>query len=323
MKNDGNILSAKGGFLIQTFRASGLMGCLRKLLCALKMSLPLIFFKHRTNDSVAAYFDLITDDARLFYDDNFHFGFFHQGATTLKGGLDTHTDMVATMAELEGAKRVLDIGCGIGAPAIRIARQYQGEHHITGINISHEQVKQGKALIAEHQLCDRIHIQHGNALKLDFADNSFDSILCLEVAGDICVNEEQKKTLLQEMFRVLKPGGHVGFSDLVFTRAPTVAEDAIMKTILYHKGSELVTDWSSHFKQSGFHIKTCVDMILHTAETWVHSLKIYQDRLREVEQRYGKKIAKHTMNALKFIPGIMAKYGVFIVLSAQKPFDLY
>lgn len=317
MHDENEILAARGGFFAQTFRSSGLRGCFRKIFQVLKMSLPLILFRRRTNDSVGAYFDLITDDARLFYDDNFHFGFFHKGAATLKEAVDAHTDMVAEMAALDGVKRVLDVGCGIGAPAIRIANL--GKNHITGINISREQIRQGTKLIASNKLSHQIQIQYGNALDLDFADNSFDSILCIEVAGDICVNEDQKKTLIQEMFRVLKPGGHVGFSDLVFTAAPTDAEESVMRTILYHKGSELMTDWPAHFKQQGFHIKSCVDMILHTAETWTYSLNVYKDRLTEVEKRYGKKIAKHTMDALGFIPEIMRKYGSFVVLSAQKP----
>lgn len=317
INDDSRVLAAKGGFLTQTFRTSGLSGVLRKIFYALKMSLPLVFFKRRTNQSVGAYFDLITDDARQFYGDNFHFGFFHKGATTLQGALDAHTDMVAEMAQIAIGQHVLDIGCGIGAPAIRIAGHC--DNHITGINISREQIKQGTELIASNRLSNRIHIQYGNALDLDFADNSFDSILCLEVAGDICVNDEQKKTLIQEMFRVLKPGGHVGFSDLVFTAAPTEAEESIMRTILYHKGSELITDWPAHFKHGGFDIKSQVDMISHTGETWDYSLNVYKDRLEEVQERYGKKIAKHTMDALQFIPEIMKKYGAFVVLSAQKP----
>lgn len=318
VNEESKVLSAKGGFLIQTFCASGLQGVLRKIFYFLKMSLPLVFFKHRTNLSVGAYFDLITDDARQFYGDNFHFGFFHKGVTTLQEALDAHTDMVAEMARIATGQRVLDIGCGIGAPAIRIARLC--ENHITGINISREQIKQGVELIASSQLSGKIHIQYGNALDLDFADNSFDAILCIEVAGDICVNDNQKKTLIEEMFRVLKPGGHVGFSDLVFIAAPTEAEESVMRTILYHKGSELITDWPAHFKHSGFDIKSQVDMISHTGETWDYALNIYRDRLKEVQQRYGKKIAKHTMDALQFIPGIMQKYGAFVVLSAQKPF---
>jgi hypothetical protein len=45
----------------------------------------------RTATGVAAYFDLITDDARLFYGDNFHVGYFRSGSETLAEALDAHT----------------------------------------------------------------------------------------------------------------------------------------------------------------------------------------------------------------------------------------
>jgi len=125
VKENGGTLTTKGGFLIQTYREAGIRGCLRKLSAAIRMGIPLFLFHRRTNRSVGAYFDLITDDARRFYGDNFHFGFFHHGASTHQEALDAHTDMVAKMAGLNGDAggtiRVLDIGCGICAPAIRIA----------------------------------------------------------------------------------------------------------------------------------------------------------------------------------------------------------
>lgn len=317
MADRGTVLSAKGGFLTQTFRSSGPIACMRKIASAIRMSAPLVLLRRRTNRSVGAYFDLITDDARMFYDDNFHFGFFHEGAATLRDGIEAHTDMVAEMARLGGASRVLDIGCGICAPAIRIARRYAC--HITGINISREQVRQGRKLVESSGLSDRIRVLHGNALNLDFEDGSFDSILCIEVAGDICVTDAQKETLLGEMHRVLKPGGHVGFSDLVFTAPPSDEEEAIMRAILYHEGRELITDWPGLFVRSGFCIAKCSDMIEHTHATWDHSLAVYEKRCDEVEGRYGKRIARRTMDALERIPGIMKRYGSFVVLSAKKP----
>ena len=85
------------------------------------MSLPRLVRGRRTARSVGAYFDLITDDGRLFYGDSFHFGYFPNGQQTLAEGLDAHTDLVAALARVGSAKTVLDVGCGLAAPALRIA----------------------------------------------------------------------------------------------------------------------------------------------------------------------------------------------------------
>ncbi len=316
MENKNTILTAKGGFFRDTYRDHGFKGCVRKIAAAIKMNIPLLVLRRRTNKSVGAYFDLITDDGRLFYGDNFHFGFFHTGAQTLEDGLNAHTDMVSEMACLDSTKKVLDIGCGICAPAIRIAKKYGC--HITGINISAEQVRQGKELIASAGLSDRIEAKEGNALKLEFNDNSFDSILCLEVAGDICVTKEQKTDFVKELYRVLKPGGRIGFSDLVFTGAPTSEEEKSMRMILYHEGKELITDWPTIFRNQGFIIKEQKDMIHDTMDTWKHSIAVYEEKSEEVEERFGKRIAASSLAHLKCIPQILQKCGSFPVMSIQK-----
>ena len=59
-----------------TWREAGLAGCARKLRAAVWMGLPVMVCGKRTAQSVGAYFDLITDDARLFYGDSFHLGYF-------------------------------------------------------------------------------------------------------------------------------------------------------------------------------------------------------------------------------------------------------
>jgi len=102
----------------------------------------------RTAASVGAYFDLITDDGRLFYGDSFHLGYFRQGIESLGEALDAHTELVAEMARLEAGMQVLDVGCGIGAPAVQIARRQDCQ--VTGINVSREQVRQGRELVEAH-----------------------------------------------------------------------------------------------------------------------------------------------------------------------------
>ncbi len=311
------VLAAKGGFLRQTYRESGIAGCGRKVLAAIRMQLPMMTLGRRTNASVGAYFDLITDDARTFYGDSFHFGYFRRGDESFQEALENHTDVVAELAGVGNAASVLDIGCGICAPAIRIAARHGC--HITGLNISAEQVRQGRELVGRHGLADRIAVIEGNALKLPFDDASFDAILCLEVAGDICVTPEQKQQLVREMRRVLAPGGKIGFSDLVFTGRPSREEERAMRTILYHDGAELITDWPAIFTSCGFEVLHKQDIIAETMKTWEHSLAVYEGRAEEVERRYGRAIARRTMAQLRQIPEILQRYGSFLVMSACKP----
>jgi SAM-dependent methyltransferase len=132
------------------------------------MGLPVLVIGRRTAESVGAYFDLITDEGRLFYGDSFHLGYFPQGDESLREALDAHTDLVAELARVRAAGRVLDVGCGIAAPGLRIARRYGCR--VTGVNISREQVRQGRELIAARGLSGRVVIQRADARAREFPD---------------------------------------------------------------------------------------------------------------------------------------------------------
>jgi ubiquinone/menaquinone biosynthesis C-methylase UbiE len=190
-----------------------------KACCAARARLPWLLCRRRTVRGVAAYFDLITGDGRLFFGDSFHFGFFPDGGQTLAQALDAHTDLVCELAGIRPGMRVLDVGCGIGEPARRIASRIDCE--IVGLNISREQVRQGRELIAAAGLTARVDIRHGNVLQMPLPDADFDAVICLEAGGDICVRAADKPRLLAELRRVLRPGGQVGFSDLAFDRLRT------------------------------------------------------------------------------------------------------
>jgi SAM-dependent methyltransferase len=151
--------------------------------------LPWLLCRRRTVRGVAAYFDLITEDGRLSFGDSFHFGFFPGGWQSLAQALDAHTDLVCELAGIRPGMRVLDVGCGIGEPTRRIASRIDCE--IVGLNISCEQVRQGRELIARAGLAARVDIRHGNALYMPLPDGGFDAAICLEVGSDIRVRGGQ------------------------------------------------------------------------------------------------------------------------------------
>jgi hypothetical protein len=124
---------------------------------------------------------------------------------------------------------------------------------------------------------------------------------------------------VHELFRVLRPGGHVGFSDLVLQTRPLPAEDRALRAVLYHAGAELVTDWPAIFARHDFRIVECRNIISATLPTWEHARAVYERRDGEVNRRYGRRLANRILAQLELIPGILAVRGSFPVLCAQKP----
>jgi MPBQ/MSBQ methyltransferase len=93
----------------------------------------------------------------------------------------------------------------LGGHQKRLTRTYPPEM-ITGINISAAQIADARAL-APGCIC-----QVMDATKLDFPDNHFDAVICIEGA---CYFDTRDK-FLKEAHRVLKPGGSPAISDMLF-----------------------------------------------------------------------------------------------------------
>jgi MPBQ/MSBQ methyltransferase len=109
------------------------------------------------------------------------------------GGIDPEAD--------KGAK-VLDVGCGFGGTSRYLAKKLGPDAHVTGITLSPNQVKRGTEL-AQEQGVPNVEFMVKDALKMDFPDNSFDIVWACE-SGE---HMPDKKAYIEEMMRVLKPGG--------------------------------------------------------------------------------------------------------------------
>jgi len=102
---------------------------------------------------------------------------------------------------VEKPKLVLDVGCGIGGTSRYLAKTYP-DAQVTGITLSPNQVKRGTVLAAERGL-ENVEFKVMNALKMDYPDDSFDLVWACE-SGE---HMPDKKAYVDEMVRVLKPGG--------------------------------------------------------------------------------------------------------------------
>ena len=100
-------------------------------------------------------------------------------------------------------KVILDIATGTGDFAIESSRLKPDK--IYGVDISEGMLEVGRKKIIYKKLNDVIEMQLGDSEKLLFDDNFFDAVT---VAFGVR-NYENLKLGLSEMFRVMKPGGHV------------------------------------------------------------------------------------------------------------------
>lgn len=122
----------------------------------------------------------------------------------------------AEYAELPEGGRGLDVGCGSGALTIACAKR-NPQATMLGIDPwGPEYASFNKEVCmknAEAEHVTNVSFQSGNAIKLDFPDETFDFVTSNYVYHNIAGRNKQE--LLRETLRVLKKGGTFAIHDLM------------------------------------------------------------------------------------------------------------
>ena len=124
------------------------------------------------------------------------------------GGIAATRELIGQMGLKPGAM-LLDIGSGVGGPA-RFAANEAGAD-VTGIDLTQSYVDIATSLSKRTGMADKTHFVQGSALDMPFADASFDAAMILHVG----MNLPDKKKLMSEAARVLKPGGVFAVYDVM------------------------------------------------------------------------------------------------------------
>lgn len=165
--------------------------------------------------SVAREYDAWTRDGILeyYWGEHIHLGYYTkeemEAGYKNKDFIQAKYDFVDEMmkfggisAETDSQAKVLDVGCGVGGTSRYLAKKFGPGAEVTGITLSPNQVKRATEL-AREQGVPNVNFKVMNALAMDFPDNSFDVVWACE-SGE---HMPDKKAYINEMMRVLKPGG--------------------------------------------------------------------------------------------------------------------
>ena len=83
---------------------------------------------------VGAHYDQVTSAWEYLLGADLHYGYFDEPGESLTVATARLTDRMAEAAQLDASLRVLDVGCGIGTPAMTLAERFGCR--VTGITIS-------------------------------------------------------------------------------------------------------------------------------------------------------------------------------------------
>lgn len=159
----------------------------------------------------ASHYDRVHSAWTLIMGTEFHYGFFQEPDAPLSQATAALTSLMVANAEITAGDDVLDVGCGTGQPACQMASRYGA--HVLGITTSAEGVTRATELAKERGIHDaRFELRDGTDTGLP--DESFDVAWVLESSHLM----RDRRALLSECTRVLRPGGRLALCDIIRQR---------------------------------------------------------------------------------------------------------
>lgn len=170
-------------------------------------------------------------------------------------------DQYLPALSLASGKKLLDVCCGSGGPALRIA--HKSGCALTGIDLHEAGISVAHAMAAARGMGEHCEFQTANAAeRLPFNDEEFDAITCI----DAIIHLPDRPLVLAEWKRILKPGGRMLFTDSTVVTGPLTKEEiAVRSSIGYFQF--VPPDYDRQvLEQCGLKVLVCDDVTQNMAD---------------------------------------------------------
>lgn len=231
-------------------------------------------------DIAEVYYD--SDDADAFYfhvwgGEDIHVGIYERPDEAIFDASRRSTEAVARKLGLGKGDHILDLGAGYGGAARWMAERFGCK--VTCLNLSDVQNDRNRKLSSERKLDDLIEVVHGAFEKLPFEAERFDHVW----SQDAFLHSGDKPAVIREAARVLKPGGHLVFTDpMQADEVPEGALDAVLARIhLDHLGS--FARYRELAESSGLQVAGIDDLSEQLPRHYARVREVLESRRAELE----------------------------------------
>jgi len=167
------------------------------------------------------------------------------------------------LASLKEGEVVLDLGSGAGFDCFLAAARVGKKGRVIGVDMTPEMVEKARDNAKKNGI-ENVEFRLGEIENLPLADNSVDVVI-----SNCVINlSADKLRVLQEMYRVLKPGGRIAISDIALIKElPEKIRENIEAYVGCVGGAILIDEYKKIMEASGLKsvkitikdISSCID----------------------------------------------------------------
>ncbi|HJO03857.1 MAG TPA: methyltransferase domain-containing protein [Acidobacteriota bacterium] len=231
---------------------------------------------------------------RTTWGENLHLGVPRQAGCFGRDATEHATELMARHAPLHEGACVLDLGSGYGGPARFLASEFGCP--VTGLNVSTVEIEEATRQTEARGLQGLVSFDHGDFHELPYAAGSFDVVW----SQDSLMYGADKRRILEEVSRVLKPGGVLDFTDIL---APRDLETRDRDRLYERVRTPEMWDTERYLAELlplGFKIRRVEDWSEHVSASyaWVREQAIATRE--ELEAKVGGELVERTLDGLGF-----------------------
>ena len=152
------------------------------------------------------------------------------------------------LASLKEGETILDLGSGAGFDAFLSANRVGKNGRVIGVDMTPEMIARARANAVKGGY-KNVEFRLGEIENIPAADNSIDAII-----SNCVINlSPDKKSVFQEAFRALKPGGRLMVSDIVLLKdLPDFIRESVAAYVGCISGAMLKNNYLATIEQAGF-----------------------------------------------------------------------
>lgn len=267
------------------------------------------------SQSVGTYYDhQIFDLMAQLGDGNLHYGYWlgEDDSSSFEEAMEQMTEQMIRRLRPKSGDRILDVGCGNGTPAFRLAARCDVE--VVGISVSERQVARANERARREGVADRVRFELVDAMDLPFQEGSFNGAWAIESMFHM----PDKVQVMSGVARVLTPGSRFPVADLV--HRSSAAEQPQQGSAGYSSVYAALTDlgdYASTVEKAGLVPLEVTDVTVHTSR----SVTGFADWMRSQRERYvemfgesGFEILVANQEAMASMPEIG-----YAMITAERP----